>query len=184
MIRRLLHGLAKWNALRRYRENLPRLLVERYGRERRYTPAQVLTTIKLHSFSERFAPYACAMFCSKRAYADVVASHAPRTDSSFQPLDNASIPLWAAISVQDWPTHEAVVTDMGHAHWDQYGHDFASGHIAHHASGFSDGRHVARAGTTVPIMAARVETPRTSQITGKVCDVPTPACEERHGFTG
>src|SRR4051812_6506397 len=112
MIQRMLNGLAKWNALRNYRSKLPRLLVERYGRERRYSPAQVLTTIKLHRLSERFAPHACAMFCSKRAYADFVASHVPKTEIPFQPLD-PSMPLWAGVSIQHWPTHEAIVNDLG-----------------------------------------------------------------------
>jgi len=141
MIRRMLHGLVKWNAIRGYRARLPRLLVERYGREHRYTPTQVLATIKLLRLSERFAPYACAMFCSKRAYADFVASHVPKTETPFQPLDYSSMPLWAVVSIQDWPRHEAVVTDMGHAHWDQHGHDFPSDSLAHYSSEFGDGHH-------------------------------------------
>jgi len=141
MFRRMRHRLAKWNALRNYRARLPRLLVERYGRERRYTPPQVLTTIKVHRLSERFAPYACAMFCSKAAYTDFVASHVPRYETFLSPLDNPSIPLWALVSLQDWPSHDAVVTDIGHSHWGHYNGDFASDHAAHDHSDLSHGHH-------------------------------------------
>src|SRR6478735_7414021 len=113
MIRRMFDGLAKWIALRSYRQALPRFLVERYGREPHYTPAQVLTTIQVHRLSERFAPYACAMFCSKRAYDDFAARHVVKGDTSLHSLSEPSFHLWPVL-LEDWPTHHEIVVEMGH----------------------------------------------------------------------
>ena len=69
----MLEGLTRRYAVWRYRNVLPAALVRRYGRNRAYTPAQVVTTIRVERLSERYAPYACALFCTKRefrAYAD------------------------------------------------------------------------------------------------------------------
>lgn len=99
----MLQRIQKWLALRNYRVNLGHLLVDRYGRERHYTPPQVLTTIKFHRLSERYAAYACVMYCSKRAYDDFVASGVPRADIRIAPLTESNVPLWAGSSVQDWP---------------------------------------------------------------------------------
>jgi hypothetical protein len=115
---RILHRLAKWVAVRSYRNHLGPLLVGRYGRERRYTPAQVLTTIKLHGLSERFAAYACVMFCSKQAYSEFVANQVASAGPSVSPLKDSSVPLWAGVLVQDWPTHHHVVADLGHSQSD------------------------------------------------------------------
>jgi hypothetical protein len=102
--------------------------------------------MKLHRLSERFAPYACAMFCSKRAYVDFVASHVLKAETFIPPLDDSSRPLWAVVSIQDWPTHDAVVTDVGRARWDQHGPDVAGGHLADHPSDLTDGHHVGAGG--------------------------------------
>jgi hypothetical protein len=141
MVRRMLNRLAKWRALRSYRARLPRLLVERYGRERHYTPPQVLTTIKLHRLSERFAPYACALFCSKRGYADFLASHVPKTELFVEPLDNSLISLWAMCAIEHWPVYDAAVTDIGDAYWDQHAGHLGRDHLAHYPSDVSDRHH-------------------------------------------
>jgi hypothetical protein len=120
-------------AVRSYRKRLGRLLVQRYGRERQYTPPQVLTTIKLNGLSERFAPYACAMFCSKHAYSEFVDSRVPKAGPSIDPLKEASVPLWAGVLAQDWPPHHEIVTDLGETAWD-HGVDLGSGHFGDHAT--------------------------------------------------
>lgn len=99
--------------MRRYRSKLPRLLQERYGRERSFTPAQVLTTIQMSGLSLRFAPYACAMFCTKRAYADFVAERGGRLNAVVAPLESSTVPLWAGVLAESWPAHENVVADLG-----------------------------------------------------------------------
>jgi len=134
---RILDRLAKWAAVRRYRARLGRLLVQRYGRERHYTPAQVLTTIKLNGLSERFAPYACVMFCSKHSYAEFVVNQVPSADLTFSPLKDSSVPVWAGVLTQDWPPHHDVVTDLGHASW-EHGSGLDSGHFGDHASHLGD----------------------------------------------
>lgn len=123
----LFDRLARWQALRGYRGRLGSLLVGRYGRQRCYTPPQVLTTIKLYGLNERFAPYACAMFCSERAYSEFVAKHVSRSET-VEPLTNSDVPLWVGTHWDDWPTHQQVVADLGQ-------HD-ASDHFQHHLADF------------------------------------------------
>lgn len=142
MIRRFLQRLARWNAIRGYRENLPRLLVARYGRERRYTPQQVLATIKQHRLSERYAAFACVMFCSKEAYSKFVANHAPSAEVPASPLDDSSIPLWAAAAIADWPAHESVAIDLGSASpWGDNSSDPDGDHAGHHGVDFEGPAH-------------------------------------------
>lgn len=107
--------LARWLALRHYRSKLPRLLRERYGRERYFTPAQVLATIQVGRLNLRFAPYACAMFCTQRAYADFAAKQTGRPNPPFAPLENPTVPLWAGVLTESWPAHEDIVADLGPA---------------------------------------------------------------------
>ena len=141
MVRGMLHRLAKWKALRSYKARLPPLLVERYGRERHYTPPQVLTTIKLHRLSERFAPYACAMFCSKRGYADFIANHVPKSEIFVPPLDDSLISIWAMGAVEHWPAYDAAMTDIGDSQWDQHAGGLGTDHLAHHPSEVGDPHH-------------------------------------------
>ncbi|HWA75438.1 MAG TPA: DUF6559 family protein [Polyangiaceae bacterium] len=132
--------IQKWLALRSYRANLGHLLVDRYGRERRYTPPQVLTTIKQHRLSERYAAYACAMFCSKRAYDDFVASRLARTDIPITPLAETSTPLWFDIPAYDWPAHHELTTEIHHYGF-SHNADFGP-HYSDHSSGdFGDAYH-------------------------------------------
>ena len=128
MALRILDRLAKWAALRGYRARLGPLLVERYGRQRYYTPPQVLTTIKRHGFNERFAPYACAMFCSKQAYSEFAVGHDSKARSPVDPVVASSAAMWAGALSQEWPEHHDVVSDLGGGHWD---HDsgFGSDHV-------------------------------------------------------
>ncbi len=113
----------KWAAVRSYRANLGRLLVERYGRGRRYTPAQVLLTIKLHGFNERYAPYACAMFCSKRAYVEFVAERSSGGEAGAAPLLGLSLAQCSAIDTSAWPDHHDIVSDPHHSFGDDRGGD-------------------------------------------------------------
>ena len=128
---RLVDRFAKWLALTGYRNRLGPLLVQRYGRERYYTPPQVLTTIKVSGMSERFAPYACAMFCSQAAYSEFAAKQRPNAASPVDPLKDSSAPLWAYVAVQDWPTHAHALSDLGHAIQSHLS-DFGSGPFGDH----------------------------------------------------
>ncbi len=127
--------IRKWLALRSYRSNLGHLLVERYGRERYYTPAQVLTTIKLHRFSEHYAAYACVMFCSKRSYENFAAATLPTRDSTVAPLAEPNIPIWADTYVMDWPAHSEIVAELNHRYGPASHGDFGADH---HSASFGD----------------------------------------------
>jgi len=104
----MLERIRKWLALGRYRGNLGYFLVARYGRERSYTPAQVLTTIRIHGLNEPYAAYACAMFCSKAAYASFAASVTAQTFPQFA----SSIPLPPPEFVADWPDHHDAIAEL------------------------------------------------------------------------
>lgn len=132
----VLDRLAKWVAVRSYRKRLGRLFVQRHGRERHYTPPQVLTTIKVNGLSERFAPYACAMFCSKQSYSEFVEKQVQHAASSVDPLRESSVPLWIGLA-QHWPTHHEVVAEFGHAHWDHGAHAGPS-HVGDHPADLGD----------------------------------------------
>jgi hypothetical protein len=124
----------KWSAIRSYRANLGHLLVERYGRGRRFTPAQVLATIKRYGFNERYAPYACALFCSKRAYDEFVGQQA-----SVAPLEQSSVAHLAGITTQAWPRHHEIVSDLHHSFGGDRGGDLASdGNHSFHGLGADD----------------------------------------------
>ena len=68
----LFERVDRWWSARAYRRKLPALLARRYGRQARYTPAQVLTTIKAHGVAARYAVLACGMFCSRTSIAQFV----------------------------------------------------------------------------------------------------------------
>jgi hypothetical protein len=114
----MLERIRKWWAIHGYRRRLGRLLVQRYGRERFYRPPQVLTTIKEHGLSERYAAHACAMFCSKTAYTDFLANHDRRRDD-VAPLAVSEAPIWLGMVGHDWPVHGDAIADVG-------GSDFSS----------------------------------------------------------
>lgn len=59
-----LQGLEKWWALRTYRKRLPRLLGQRYGNPKFFTPEQVERTIKESKLNSRYIEYAYALFVS------------------------------------------------------------------------------------------------------------------------
>lgn len=133
----IIKRLRKWLALSSYKANLPSLLVQRYGRGRRYTPAQVLTTIQRHRLSERYAAYACAMFCSERAYSQFLTKQGATTDWS-QASDNDHSLRWAVTNI-DWPIHREAVTEL---RLFSYG-DFAPSHftIGSHSNDHHDVSH-------------------------------------------
>ena len=135
----MLERIQKWLALRRYRATLGYLLVDRYGRERHYTPPQVLTTIKRHRLSERYAAYACAMFCSKGAYDDFVAINQTRIESRTAPLTESSVPLWADVPTQEWPEHHHVTAELQHVYGFSQHHDLGVDHSDHFSGHFSEG---------------------------------------------
>lgn len=128
--------IRKWLALRSYRADLGHLLLKRYGRARSYTPPQVLTTIKLHRFSERYAAYACAMFCSKRSYEDFAAA-VPQADAAMAPRTGPNIPVWASAIALDWPVHGELIAELSHS----YGHSDHSNFAADHHFGSFDSHH-------------------------------------------
>jgi hypothetical protein len=136
--------IRKWTALRSYRSKLPLLLVKRYGYEQQYTPAQVLTTIKLHELNLRYAPYACAMFCSKQAYGDFVAMRRSTAEAKIAPSDMSAYPLWSEVGGTDWPAHHEITTELHHS----VGYDSPwadAGHSHHDGGGAFDGGHHAGA---------------------------------------
>ena len=108
----MLERIRKWLALRRYQTDLGCFLVRRYGRERCYTPAQVLTTIRVHELSARYAAYACAMFCSKAAYATFAAS----VSAQAFPHLASSFPLPLPQFVGDWPEHHDAIAELCHSY--------------------------------------------------------------------
>ena len=59
---RLVARLRKARALDAYLRRCPALLRARYGAEVEYSPARILTTLRVHGLSTHYADYACAMF--------------------------------------------------------------------------------------------------------------------------
>ena len=96
--------LKRWWALRQYRMHLPPSLVERYGRQRYYTPAQVLTTIRRNGLSPAYAAHACVMFCSRNAYQEFLATRAE--------LPAAVAPLEHGALAYAWPSYEHVANEL------------------------------------------------------------------------
>lgn len=93
-------AIRKRFALRQYCGRLPRLLKQRYGSARSFTPAQVITTIRKYRMNEKHAQYACALFCSEKAYSDFVAKSRlkpvpPPTDVWGPQSDFIVASLWA-----------------------------------------------------------------------------------------
>jgi hypothetical protein len=143
-------------ALFRYRTRLGPLLLVRYGRQRRYTPPQVLTTIKVHGLNEVYAAYACAMYCSKQAYSAFAAARAQHAAAA---RDAAAVDstrtdptwlLWSAAGLSLWPKHGDLVAELGHSYsGDDVGHGHTSsdaspdfdGHFGHDGSDGSGGDH-------------------------------------------
>ncbi|MFZ5891780.1 MAG: DUF6559 family protein [Myxococcota bacterium] len=135
-----LEQLRKWLALRSYRKQLPHLLVARYGRDATYTPPQVLTTIKTHRLNERYAAYACVMFCSKRAYSEFFTNPQWAEATSVASSDT-SPPMWAGMVAADWPAHHEIATELHLAHghstdgqWASHGAD-SPGHVGNDHDG-------------------------------------------------
>jgi hypothetical protein len=135
-MRALFERIRKWRALRGYKNNLPYLLATRYGRERFYTPAQVLSTIKEHRLSEPFAAIACAMFCSKKGYAGFAAR---RADETFAPLVDGSAPPWLGMDLSYWPAHQDVVVELHHSFGDSLHWTPSTDHGGHFSHHFGDG---------------------------------------------
>lgn len=135
----MLERIQKWLALRSYRTQLSHLLVRRYGREHHYTPPQVLTTIREHGLSERYAAYACAMFCSKRAYDGFVAIGVAAAAISVPPATESSLPLWAGMAIQGWPEHHQVTAELQESHGVSHSLDFGSDYSDHSSGYFGDG---------------------------------------------
>jgi len=61
-------SVRKWLAICSYRKRLGRKLIERYGRARSYTPAQVKRTIQQGGFSVDYTCYALSMYCDRAAF--------------------------------------------------------------------------------------------------------------------
>jgi hypothetical protein len=99
----------------------------------------VLATIRVHRLSERYAAYACAMFCSKRAYSEFVEARRRSADSSTVSTTDPIVLHSAA--VQDWPEHRQVATELSHYGGDPYwssGSDH-SGHYGDWGGGHDTG---------------------------------------------
>jgi hypothetical protein len=136
----LLDRIARWAALRRYRSKLGPLLLQRYGRQAHYTPPQVLTTIKLHGLNERFAPLACAMFCSKQAYVDF-AARLPKDRPHGAPPDpspDSAAWLWTEPT---WPEHHDAIAHVSTSSWEHGGADHAGSDTVAAFGGHHDGGH-------------------------------------------
>jgi hypothetical protein len=59
---RLVARLRKARAVDAYLRRCPALLRARYGAEVEYSPARILTTLRVNGLSTHYADYACAMF--------------------------------------------------------------------------------------------------------------------------
>ena len=64
----MLRGARKWIAIRRYVRGLGPELRRRYGRAKRYTPAQVKRTIEQRGYSAEWMCYALCMYCDRRDF--------------------------------------------------------------------------------------------------------------------
>ena len=64
----MLRAIRKWMALRSYRRKLAPKLVERYGRSRHYSVAQVRVTAEQLGLNMDFLCYAYAGFCEREAF--------------------------------------------------------------------------------------------------------------------
>ena len=121
--------LRRWAALSEYKHKLPVLLVRRYGRRQAYTPPQILTTIKVHRLNVRYAAYACAMFCSKQAYAAFLAKEGSNVESgTFAPLHASVVPVSFGFDIATWPAYEDLVANVPHSVPDSHGWDSATHH--------------------------------------------------------
>jgi hypothetical protein len=105
--------IGKRIAIFRYRTKLGPALADRYGRRRRYTPPQVLTTIELHALNKSYAAYACVMYCSRQAYSAFVAQHASKPYPLRQSVVDDSWLLWAFSSPEAWPAYPELEAALG-----------------------------------------------------------------------
>ena len=64
----MLRSARKWIAIRRYVKGLGPELRRRYGRSKRYTPAQVKRTIEQRGYSREWMCYALCMYCGRRDF--------------------------------------------------------------------------------------------------------------------
>jgi hypothetical protein len=64
----MLRSARKWIAIRRYVKSLGPELRRRYGRAKRYTPAQVKSTIEQRGYSTEWTCYALCMYCGRRDF--------------------------------------------------------------------------------------------------------------------
>jgi hypothetical protein len=64
----MLRSARKWIAIRRYVKGLGPELRRRYGRSKRYTPAQVKRTIEQRGYSREWTCYALCMYCGRRDF--------------------------------------------------------------------------------------------------------------------
>src|SRR2546426_5642875 len=64
----MLRGARKWIAVRRYVRSLGPEPRKRYGRAKKYTPAQVKRTIEARGYSVEWMCYALCMCCNRRDF--------------------------------------------------------------------------------------------------------------------
>jgi hypothetical protein len=118
------------------------LLAQRYGRLPRYTPPQVLATLRADGLSETYAAYACAMFCSKQAYDAFVATRARATQDPSGSFEGSSdVAVWASFDASGWPTHDELVVDLPAVNADNGSHFDWGGGGEHHGGDHSLGGH-------------------------------------------
>jgi hypothetical protein len=66
----MLQSIRKWFAIRSYAKSLGPKLRERYGTEKKYTPAQVKRTIKEGSYNVDYMCYALCMYCDYPSFTE------------------------------------------------------------------------------------------------------------------
>lgn len=61
----MLRSVRKWIAIRRYAKRFGRLLRERYGKQKYYTPAQVKRTAETNGYNANYLCWALCMYCTR-----------------------------------------------------------------------------------------------------------------------
>ena len=66
----MLQRIRKWVAIRSYVKGLGPKLQEAYGRQAKYSPTQVIQTIRDGGFSPDFSCFALSLFCDRHSFDD------------------------------------------------------------------------------------------------------------------
>ena len=131
-------AIRKRLAIRAYARRLGPKLRERYGRARRYTPAQVKRTVEVCEFNADYLCYALCMYCDRAEFDAYHAAHGESCD-----YDS----IWQDIAGYGGTTHgfghgaSGIDADPHHSHHDTYGeHDHYSD-VGHHGDYSDTGGH-------------------------------------------